>query len=92
MGCRMDAYRIQGSVPMGREVQVFSIDLVAENNDDATHRIYSIIGSRHKVNRRVVNIESCKKIDPRESKEPQVINHFRELIASSEPLSVNEEE
>lgn len=88
----MDAYRIKGSVPMGREVQVFTMDVVAENNDDATHRVYSIIGSRHKVNRRTVNIESCEKIDPRESKEPLVINHFRQSISSSDPLPSNEEE
>lgn len=88
----MDAYRIHGSVPMGREVQPFSMDVVAENNNDATHRVYSIIGSRHKVNRRKVNIKTCVKIDPRESKEPQVINHFRESIASSDHLPIIEEE
>lgn len=77
---------------MGREVQHFTQDVVAADGDDALHIVYSTIGSRHKANRRAINIDSCEKIDPRESKEPRIINHFREQLSTMEPLAKAEEE
>ena len=79
----MQAFRVSGTAPFGSQHQKFKIDIVAESADDAEHRCYSIIGSRHKANRRSINIESISEIDPRTSSEPMVLNAFRDQIAAA---------
>ena len=89
----MQAFRISGTAPFGSQRQKFSMDIVASSSDDAEHRCYSIIGSRHKANRRSIQIESVKEIDPRTSSEPMVLNAFRDQIeASGGRISTEEEE
>ena len=78
----MKAYRVAGQAPFGRMRQKFSLDIVANSKDDAEHRAYSIIGSRHKATRRSINIASVGEIDPRTSTEPAVLHHFRDQIAA----------
>ena len=78
----MKAYRVAGQAPFGSMRQKFSIDIVASSKDDAEHRAYSTIGSRHKANRRAINIISIGKIDRRTSTEPAVLQHVRD---QSEP-------
>ena len=73
----MKAYRAIGSFRARKSQQGFSHDLVALDEDDARHRIYSNFGSRHGVPRRFVIIDSLEEIDPSESTEPTVIAHFR---------------
>ena len=75
---------------MGKVRQQFTLDIIAADTADAEHRVYSIIGSRHKAKRRKIEINSCDKIDPRESREAQVIDHFREQLAAMEPLPTKE--
>jgi|TARA_B110000444_G_scaffold260233_1_gene306477 ribosomal protein L20A (L18A) len=79
----MKAYRVTGIAPFGSMRQEFSIDLPADSPADAEHRTYSIMGSRHKANRRSIAINSVNEIDPRTSKEPRVTHHFREQIAAA---------
>ena len=79
----MQAFRVSGTAPFGSQRQKFKMDIVAESADDAEHRCYSIIGSRHKANRRSINIESISEIDPRTSSEPMVLNAFRDQIAAA---------
>ena len=79
----MQAFRVTGTAPFGSQRQKFNIDLVAASKDDAEHRCYSIIGSRHKANRRKIDIQSVEEIDPRISTEAKVINFFREQIAAA---------
>ena len=90
----MQAFRVAGTAPFGSQRQKFNLDIVASSKDDAEHRCYSIIGSRHKVNRRKINIQSVEEIDPRISTEAKVINFFREQItAAGGPIApVAEEE
>jgi len=90
----MQAYRVSGVAPFGRQRQKFSIDLVADSTEDAEHRCYSIMGSRHKATRRSISIESISEIDPRTSTEPRVTNAFRDEIAAAGGLiaPVSEEE
>ncbi|MBT4069890.1 MAG: 50S ribosomal protein L18a [Euryarchaeota archaeon] len=88
----MKAYRVSGICPFGRMRQGFSIDIPASDAADAEHRAYSIMGSRHKTNRRSIAIESVAEIDPRISKEPRVLNHFREQIAAAGGAIAAEEE
>ena len=79
----MKAFRVDGQAPFGRMRQKFSLDVVASSKADAEHRVYSIIGSRHKATRRSINIDSVSEIDPRISLEPNVLHHFREEIAAA---------
>ena len=79
----MQAFRVSGTAPYGSQRQQFSMDIVASSSDDAEHRCYSIIGSRHKANRRAIKIESVSEIDPRTSSEPMVLNAFRDQIAAA---------
>ena len=88
----MKAYRISGIAPFGRMRQGFSIDIAANDEADAEHRAYSIMGSRHKANRRSISIESVAEIDPRTSKEARVLDHFREQIAAAGGPIASEEE
>lgn len=88
----MKAYRVSGIAPFGRMRQGFSIDIPADDEADAEHRAYSIMGSRHKANRRAISIDSVAEIDPRVSKEPRVLNHFREQIAAAGGPIASEEE
>ena len=93
VGGNMQAFRISGTAPFGSQRQKFSMDIVASSSDDAQHRCYSIIGSRHKANRRTIKIESVKEIDPRTSSEPMVMNAFRDQIeAAGGPIASQEEE
>ena len=87
----MQAYRVKGTAPFGKQTQVFSQDVIASNNNDAKPRVFSILGSRHKLNRNQINIESCKKISPDSSSDPLVINHFREQITVSDAVDSEEE-
>lgn len=79
----MHAFRVSGNAPFGSQRQKFELDLVASSSEDAEHRCYSIIGSRHKANRRSITIESVSQIDPRTSREPRVLDAFREEIAAA---------
>ncbi len=74
----MKAYRATGTFRNGRTDQDFTFDLVAADEDEALHRVFSNFGSRHGTPRRFVNIASLEEIDPSASSEPRVIAHFRE--------------
>jgi ribosomal protein L20A (L18A) len=76
----MQAFRVSGTAPFGSQRQKFDLDIVASSTDDAEHRCYSIIGSRHKANRRSITITSVSEIDPRTSTEARVLDAFREQI------------
>ena len=90
----MQAFRVSGTAPFGSQRQKFELDLVASSSDDAEHRCYSIIGSRHKANRRAITIESVSEIDHRTSTEPRILDAFRDQIAAAggKIASVAEEE
>jgi len=89
----MQAYRVKGDAPFGRTRQEFTIDVAAADETEAEHRIFSTLGSRHKAKRRHINIESITKIDPRISKEPLVLNTFRDQIKlAGGSISPSEEE
>jgi ribosomal protein L20A (L18A) len=92
VGRPMQAFRTTGTFPNGRTVQAFTKDVVAADEVDARHRIYSFFGSRHGVNRRFVNIESVAQIEPTESNEPVVISAFRDTHDFTSVQAVAEEE
>jgi ribosomal protein L20A (L18A) len=79
----MQAFRVSGTAPFGSQRQKFDLDIVASSTDDAEHRCYSIIGSRHKANRRSIIINSVSEIDPRTSTEARVLDAFRDQITTA---------
>ena len=87
----MQAFRAIGTFPNGRTVQPFTKDVVAADEVDARHRVYSFFGSRHGGNRRFVNIESVAQIEPTESKEPMVISAFRDTHDFTTTAAAEEE-
>ena len=88
----MQAYRVKGDAPFGRTRQEFTIDVAAADETQAEDHIFSILGSRHRAKRRAINIQSITEIDPRISKEPLVINAFREQIKLAGGPITSEEE
>tara|TARA_B100001146_G_C16084994_1_gene392375 strand:+ start:82 stop:357 length:276 start_codon:yes stop_codon:yes gene_type:complete len=76
----MQAYRVVGRFPNGRVNQQFTSDIVADSEDDARHRVLSSMGSRHRVSRRFIKIESISEIDPTDSAAAAVIAHFRKEV------------
>ena len=73
----MKAYRATGTFRSGKHDLPYSLDVVAESEEEATELVYSNFGSRHRVKRRFVIIDSLSEIDPSDSTEPRVISHFR---------------
>ena len=80
----MKVYRAIGSFRARKTQQPFSHDLVAVDEKDAKHRIYSNFGSRHGVPRRFVIIDSLEEISPSDSIAPTVVAHFRGTTTSEE--------
>ncbi|MEE3082573.1 MAG: 50S ribosomal protein L18Ae [Candidatus Thermoplasmatota archaeon] len=87
----MKAFRIAGHYPASKKNQTFTIDFVASDEEDAKHRLFSHIGSRHRVQRRHITIESIDQIDPSTSSSPHVIHAFRDTPTSS-PSSIDDSE
>ena len=72
----MKAFRAHGSYRAGKKDQPFSVDLVATDEEDATERLPSTFGSRHRVIRRFILVVGIEEIDPGASSAPVVQAHF----------------
>ncbi len=72
----MIVFRVQGSFPSGLNVQHFTMDVLGKDETAARERLFSLIGSRHRANRRAIIIEEIKVIQPSESQDPVVLHHF----------------
>ena len=83
----MKAYRVVGKFPNGKVIQPFLQDIMASDEDDAKHRLLSTLGSRHRVTRRSITIDSIKQIDPSTSNEAKVICAFRNETSTSPPVA-----
>ena len=78
----MLVFRVQGTFPSGLNIQHFTMDVLGEDESAARERLFSLIGSRHRANRRTIIIEDMKIIQPADSADPVVLHHF--AIPSSE--------
>ena len=72
----MKAFRASGTFRAGNRNQEFTVDVVANSEEDARERIFSNFGSRHRAPRRFINIDSLSEIDPTESTSPTVVAPF----------------
>ncbi|MDX1612543.1 MAG: 50S ribosomal protein L18Ae [Candidatus Thermoplasmatota archaeon] len=68
----MKAYRVSGEFRMGRNWQPFTLETLADSEEEATEWALSILGSRHRVKRRQVNIEDVHEEDASEIEDPSV--------------------
>ena len=55
-------YRVKGRFVLGSEVQVFTKEFKAVKEEDIEEKIYSIFGSKHRINRNQIKIESIEEI------------------------------
>jgi len=64
-------YRVKGYMLISHDRlptwQVFTKDVRAVNESDALEKIYSLMGSKHKLKRYHIRIESITEINPEES-------------------------
>lgn len=68
----MKAFRVTGKFQMGREWTKFSTEVAAESVDRARDRVYSTIGSRHRVNRRQIEIGDVAEVPAEQVTDPAV--------------------
>ena len=62
-------YRVRGRFVLGSEVQVFTKEFKAVKEEDIEEKIYSIFGSKHRINRNQIKIESIEEISADEAED-----------------------
>ena len=73
----MKIYRIRGWFKQGLFKQKFTRELLAISREHALERVYSEIGSRHKLTRNMIHIEETTEIKPEEITDPRVLAMLR---------------
>ncbi len=69
----MKVYRVSGLFsPKGKKWHKFTKDVVAGNEQEALEKVYSMIGSKHGIKRRLIDIKNIQEIKPEESDDPTV--------------------
>lgn len=68
----MKAYRISGQFRMGRNVQPFTLETLADSEEEATEWALSILGSKHRVKRQLIDIEDVHEESPDEIEDKAV--------------------
>ncbi|MGC9152585.1 MAG: 50S ribosomal protein L18Ae [Vulcanisaeta sp.] len=66
-------YRVTGHMRIGRQWQKFSIDVLATKPSEAIEKVYSDLGSRHKLKRSFIRIESVKEVGRDEVKRTELL-------------------
>lgn len=74
----MKPYVVEGYYPLPGGRQIFRKEVAAESDEEALEKVYSLIGSNHKIKRRFIHILSVKEITPEEVKSPLVRFLIRE--------------
>lgn len=62
-------YRVKGRFVLGSEVQVFTKEFKAVKKEDIEEKIYSVFGSKHRINRNQIKIESIEEISADEAED-----------------------
>ncbi|MFP4050734.1 MAG: 50S ribosomal protein L18Ae [Thermoplasmata archaeon] len=68
----MKVYRVKGKFRMGRkrgQRQRFAKEVIADNKEDAVEKIYSVLGSKHRVQRTNVKIYETEEVPPEEAED-----------------------
>jgi|YelNatPaOPRAMG01_1025707.scaffolds.fasta_scaffold559580_1 large subunit ribosomal protein LX len=69
----MRVYRVRGWFRQGLDVHRFTKEIPAMTQAQALERMYSDIGSRHKVKRRMIRVEEIVELKPEEIKDRKLI-------------------
>ncbi|MEM0000745.1 MAG: 50S ribosomal protein L18Ae [Desulfurococcaceae archaeon] len=77
MGGEIKIYRITGRMLVSHDRlptwQKFVQEIRALNEKDALEKVYSLLGSRHKLKRRHIKIIEVKEISPEEASKPYIL-------------------
>ena len=68
----MKVYRVKGKFLMGKIWQPFSKEIIGNDENEARERLFSILGSRHRVKRRMIKIDSIREVNKEEIGDPVV--------------------
>jgi len=68
----MKAFRIIGKFKMGEQQASFTKETVANSRDEAVEKILSVIGSKHRVKRKKIRIESVRELKSEEIEDTYV--------------------
>ena len=66
-------YRVSGFMKIKNTWQKFTIELTATKVSEAIERVYSWLGSRHKLPRSSIRITEVRVISPEEAKRREVV-------------------
>ncbi|MBS3816515.1 MAG: 50S ribosomal protein L18a [Candidatus Thermoplasmatota archaeon] len=65
----MKVHRVEGRFRMGKrkgEWQRFSKEVISDTEEDAIEKVYSLLGSKHRVKRTNIKIYDTEKVDEEE--------------------------
>ena len=68
----MKVYRIEGRFLMGKIWQPFSKEVIGNDENEAKERLFSILGSRHRVKRRMIKVEAIREVSKEEIEDPVI--------------------
>ncbi len=66
------AYRVVGKFYMKNKWQPFTKEIISSSKPKAKEKIFSLMGSKHGVKRRVIEIEEIEEVSPEEVENPIV--------------------
>ena len=69
----MKIFRVRGWFKQGPYRQRFTREMLVLSKEQALERIYSDIGSKHKVKRNLIHLEEVVEVKPEEVKDPKVL-------------------
>jgi large subunit ribosomal protein LX len=76
----MSIYRITGTFQMGSMNTKFTKEIIADTEDQAREHTLSIIGSKHRTKRALINLANIEEILPEEVIDP-IVKHQVEAMA-----------
>ncbi len=62
-------YRVIGEMKIRNKWQKFRIEMLGTKISEVIEKTYSILGSRHKLNRQLIRIHDVQEISPEEAKD-----------------------
>jgi large subunit ribosomal protein LX len=66
----VNVFKVTGSFRKGKDVQVFTKEIIVNNKQEAEEHVLSILGSQHRAKRSEIDIEKIEKIPIDEVKNP----------------------
>jgi len=73
----MQIYRIRGWFKQGLFKQKFTRDILALKKEQALERVYSEVGSRHRLTRNEIHIEEAVEVKAEEVTDPRVLSMLK---------------